>query len=79
MAKSILSIDEDEKLPYTHNIGLNGPDGYVLPAFSVWIRSGLVVYPNGKSYDDQLQWLLDDFQFLMWRYSHHINRLKPKT
>lgn len=79
MAKSTLGMDRDDGIPEQKDIGLNGPEEYVYPHFVTWVLSGYIVYPNGKSSDEQPLWLIEDFQALLWRYNWHIDRLRPKT
>jgi hypothetical protein len=55
---------------------LNYPADYIVNAWIIWRLSNYTVYPNGKSYDEQPQDLIDDLLLLNRFYAYHVASFK---
>jgi hypothetical protein len=56
--------------------GFFHPLSWLLPRFQIWVKSGFIVFSNGKPYDEQSERLLSDYHMLLKMLNGWLERLK---
>ncbi len=77
MARQEIGEKPKHKTPTRDDdLGTNYPADYLLRPFNIWYDSGLQVWPNGRSYDEQDPQLVDDFFEMLHELNYQIWALK---
>lgn len=76
MALSKLGKPSEKPVQEQPDLGLHHPANWILPRFDIWVRSGFLVFSNGKSYDEQSERLMRDYHTLLKRFNWWLEQMK---